>query len=89
MEDSIDNLPNDTCYTMEEVSEKLQNIRSDLKRTISLLGNNSYCSSDLFSIIELMDNFIIKHCNHTFVYDSIDISPEHSRTIRYCSKCLT
>jgi hypothetical protein len=26
-------------------------------------------------------------CNHVFIIDLIDISPEQSQTIKYCTKC--
>jgi hypothetical protein len=33
--------------------------------------------------------FLMKHCQHEIVYDSIDIDPDKSVDICYCVKCET
>ena len=38
-------------------------------------------------IKNLCDVQIIKLCDHHFITDSIDITPERSQTIQYCSIC--
>jgi hypothetical protein len=40
------------------------------------------------NICKLMKEYIIHNCNHNIVEDSIDITPDTSRTIFYCSKCM-
>jgi hypothetical protein len=40
------------------------------------------------NICKLMEEYIIHNCKHNIVEDSIDITPDTSRTIFYCSKCM-
>jgi hypothetical protein len=40
------------------------------------------------NICKLMEEYIIHNCNHNIVEDSIDITPDRSQTIFYCSKCM-
>ena len=40
------------------------------------------------NICKLMENYITNNCTHNIVEDSIDITPEKSRTIFYCSKSM-
>lgn len=43
-----------------------------------------------YSIIQqLIDEYIMKYCEHNIIYDSIDITPDTSKTIRYCTHCYT
>lgn len=37
--------------------------------------------------INEIDKFISLHCDHIFVDDYIDINPDRSERITYCSKC--
>jgi len=37
--------------------------------------------------IQICDTEIEKLCSHDFVYDVVDISPDHSKQICYCTKC--
>ena len=48
-----------------------------------------YCQNDseLQAICDLMDKYIENNCQHHIVYDTIDISPDASQTIRYCEYC--
>jgi hypothetical protein len=40
------------------------------------------------NICKLMEDYIINNCEHDIVEDSIDIDPDRSKTIYYCSKCM-
>ena len=40
-------------------------------------------------IQKLIDEYIMKHCEHNIVYDYIDITPDTSKRIRYCTHCYT
>ena len=40
-------------------------------------------------IISLIEEYISKNCLHNIVYDTIDITPDTSKTIRYCTECYT
>jgi len=39
------------------------------------------------SIVDSIKHYIMKHCIHDKVYDSVDIGPETSKTICYCKNC--
>lgn len=39
-------------------------------------------------IIKLMENYIRKKCDHVMEYDEIDIDPDRSKSIKYCSRCM-
>ena len=39
------------------------------------------------NMLKKIDNFIIKKCQHVWVNDLIDIDPDRSKNIKYCSKC--
>lgn len=43
---------------------------------------------DFVYISRLVKNYLKTHCRHIIVKDVIDISPEKSKTIQYCSKCM-
>jgi hypothetical protein len=43
---------------------------------------------DFVYISRLVKNYLKTHCRHIIVKDVIDISPETSKTIHYCSKCM-
>jgi len=42
---------------------------------------------DYFSILKGVHKYLHKHCNHAVVSDLIDIDPDRSMTIAYCSIC--
>jgi hypothetical protein len=44
-------------------------------------------SIDFQQIVQYVKDFLKKKCKHTIVLDSIDINPERSQTIVYCTKC--
>ena len=39
-------------------------------------------------IVKLMGKYIRKHCDHVMKYDEIDIDPDRSKSIQYCSRCM-
>lgn len=39
-------------------------------------------------IVKLMGKYIRKHCDHVMEYDEIDIDPDRSKSIQYCSRCM-
>ena len=39
------------------------------------------------NMLKKIDNLIIKKCQHVWIDDLIDIDPDRSKSIRYCSKC--
>jgi hypothetical protein len=44
-------------------------------------------SKEYQEIIIKINYFLLKHCQHEFVNDSIDIDPDKSIDICYCVKC--
>lgn len=84
MEDAIE-LTRPPTYSVYELLQIIECMRSEIKSTLPLLP--SQCFDDFQAIIKQLDNFIIKHCKHTFVCELINISPENSKTIYYCTKC--
>jgi hypothetical protein len=61
---------------------------------VRALGALSYVFSEdqdaeYRDLIVSMKHYIITHCKHDKVYDSIDIHPEASQTICYCIHCHT
>jgi hypothetical protein len=42
---------------------------------------------DVYKLKILCDNNIYKLCNHEYIHDSIDITPEKSENITYCAIC--
>lgn len=44
-------------------------------------------SIDFQQIVQHLKDFLKKKCKHAIVLDSIDIHPERSETIVYCTKC--
>jgi hypothetical protein len=39
------------------------------------------------NMLKKIDNLIIKKCQHVWINDLIDIDPDRSKSIKYCSKC--
>ena len=39
-------------------------------------------------IYNSIENYILQNCNHSFINDYIDYTPESSGRITYCCKCL-
>jgi len=46
-------------------------------------------SQEYNEILFKIKNFLLKHCKHEIINDSIDIDPEKSMDICYCVKCET
>ena len=39
------------------------------------------------NILKLIDEYLLRNCAHELVKDFIDLDPDTSKTITYCSKC--
>jgi hypothetical protein len=48
----------------------------------------NYQNAEFKQIGELVQQYLKKYCRHCIVQDEIDIDPDVSRTIYYCSKCF-
>ena len=42
---------------------------------------------EYFDILKQVTKYLHKHCNHNVVDDLIDIDPDRSKTISYCTIC--
>jgi len=49
---------------------------------------SDYHNDDFKQISDLVQQYLKKYCLHCIVRDEIDIDPDVSRTIYYCSKCF-
>jgi len=59
-------------------------------RAKEILNNDfKYKVNDDYSkIVQLIEEYVMKHCNHKMVRDLIDIDPDRSKSIVYCENCL-
>jgi hypothetical protein len=84
----LENL-NEICNVYEEIfNNDIINNKSILK--ISHLKEIDLYKSQIISIEFLLENIsnkIKNNCHHYFVDDLIDIDPEKSMHITYCTKC--
>jgi hypothetical protein len=44
-------------------------------------------NSDYKNIIQLIEKYLIKQCDHNIIDDLIDIDPDRSMMIKYCTIC--
>jgi len=44
--------------------------------------------SEYKEILNLINKYILKNCNHNIIEDTIDITLDKSKTIYYCEKCM-
>jgi hypothetical protein len=58
--------------------------KKQLERLFKETGNEQ-----IKNAIHQLDVFLSLHCRHIIVQDYIDIHPEASVSIQYCSICLT
>lgn len=62
-----------------------------LERNIKYIDNRSHFSDNIItkirSLFTSVESKIYIFCDHDIIYDSIDITPDKSIQIKYCSKC--
>jgi len=49
-----------------------------------------YFKTEDKNVIEIFDkinSYLSNHCEHTMITDLIDIDPDRSKTIQYCTTC--
>ena len=51
--------------------------------------SNDKMNADYTYILETLDKYLVDHCNHNIITDLIDIDPDRSQTIKYCTRCMT
>jgi len=61
-------------------------IMLSVKRQLEMMPVNIQ-SPEYFSILKTVHKYLHKNCNHHLVSDLIDIDPDRSKTIVYCTIC--
>lgn len=56
------------------------------KRVLNNVSNDNQ-NPDYKNIIQLIEKYLIDHCNHNIIDDLIDIDPDRSQMIKYCTIC--
>ena len=54
-----------------------------------LLAENDTSDPEYKEILNYVENYIKKHCNHEIIQDLVDIDPDRSKIIFYCKHCET
>ena len=44
---------------------------------------------EINEIFDKIKTYLRNHCEHTMITDLIDIDPDRSKEIQYCTKCYT
>ena len=67
--------------------DSLVRVKTILQNRYAASDPESECAVEYANIQKLVDEYIMKHCEHNIVYDYIDITPDTSKQIRYCTHC--
>ena len=79
IDDKLNNHPED----MTDKEHNIMNKYRDLTTITSIIFDKfAGLSNDI-------DNYLSENCQHVWTFDSIDIDPDHSTMIKYCSNCNT
>ena len=71
------------CYKINEI-EYYNLIHKYINETDRINKNKLDYNKNM---LKKINNLIIKKCKHEWIDDLIDIDPDRSKSIRYCSKC--
>ena len=83
----------DIINIFEEIDESIKEEKLQLKSDTILLNQSHnklfFCSrkEHINFLKNVCDKKILELCNHNFIEDTIDITPDRSQNIRYCSIC--
>lgn len=84
---SINNLIEDKVNNhSDEINDKENNIINKYKDLGVIC---SIIFDKLSGISHDVDKYLSENCQHVWTFDSIDIDPDHSTMIKYCSICNT
>lgn len=84
---------NSILEVLDETSFLTKQYTNDEKQFLDIFNfeiNKSYFMERQNHILELKnlcEKYLEKLCNHDFILDTIDITPEKSKTISYCKFC--
>lgn len=87
-------LQTDTTLCSESIDESCNLCISDdivaMTRTMTNLTSipQEMQNADYRKIVKYVNEYLIKHCQHNIVTDSIDIDVDMSETIHYCQICF-
>ena len=94
IQNDIDNLNNNYFVKNSEIYSKYLDHFSDKhnEETTNAIKNETFNThngvrKDIFLFIKDIDCAISNLCEHEWIHDNIDIGPESSENIIYCSKC--
>lgn len=73
--------------TYEEITNLEHNNSTYLLRDINSKENYKKQIYEIYYCIQQIKIEKMNHCHHNFVDDEIDITPDKSKKIRYCSIC--
>jgi hypothetical protein len=73
------------------LSSNQNNLQKELNNFIKIIemNNTTLYSLEIF-VKTYLEDYVptnILNCDHEFIFDSIDIDPDRSKQICYCSKC--
>lgn len=61
-------------------------VKQSLERSKVEVDNK--VAHEICNITDLVNAFLLKHCQHCIIEDYIDITPDRGEYISYCSICL-
>jgi hypothetical protein len=64
----------------------IQDVINIKKRIENLIKEQD--NEHLKNALEQLNHFLIQNCSHDYVDDFIDIDPDRSMQITYCTKCM-
>jgi hypothetical protein len=62
------------------------NAMETAKQVLNNISNDKQ-NPDYKNIIQLIEKYLIDHCNHNIIEDLIDIDPDRSKMVKYCTIC--
>ena len=68
------------------MEEKLDAVQYARMRLLSVPSKDR--DTDYAKLCTSLEQYLKTHCKHKIVKDLIDIDPDRSKTITYCTKCM-
>jgi hypothetical protein len=68
------------CWRMLRIKLRLENL---------IDSSTTAKNADLRDILQSVKTFLKNHCDHQYVRDYIDITPDRGMTVIYCELCET
>ena len=69
------------------MEEKLEAVQSARNRLLAV--PRDFRDAEYAILCNKLHNYVKKHCKHNIITDLIDIDPDTSKTIHYCTKCMS